>query len=281
MIAFRCSKLATVLLVLLGCLFTSLSSHAQTLNESEKLFASDATGSFGQAMAVSGDTKVIGALDSAFVYRFDGNSWIEEQKLTAPSDLPQLGEFGSSVAVSGDTVVIGTTVGIPGFFEREVGPVYVYRFDGNSWIEEQKLTVSEPQGFGSTRGFGSVAVSGNTIVIAYDSGAAYVYRFDGNSWIEFQVLTASDSEVGDRFGESVAIDGDTVVIGAPLARNETGGGSAYVYRFDGNSWIEEQILPASNGNPNGRFGAIVSLSEDTVAIGATPIEVPRAGSVYV
>jgi len=290
MVAFMYRKVTTALLVLLVCSFISLPSHALALNEFEKIFAGDTTGQFGRAMAVNGDTMVIGALDSAFVYRFDGNAWIEEQKITAPGDLPQLAEFGSSVAVSADTVVIGTTVRLPDFVEREVGPAYVYRFDGNSWIEEQKLIANELRGVSGTRGFGrTVAVSGDTIVVGdfnsdgvvSRSGAAFVYRFDGNSWIEVQKLTGSDSQSRDLFGYSVAIDGDAVVIGALTARNETGSGSVYAYRYDGNSWIEEQKLASNSGDPNGRFGAIVSLSNDRLAIGDTPSVVPRRGSVSV
>ena len=203
-----------------------------------KLLASDGASNdyFGYSVAVDGDTVVVGARydddngpysGSAYVYRFDGSDWIETKLLA--SDGASDDQFGLSVAVDGDTVVVGTLV--DGYYGG-VESAYVYRFDGSSWIET-KLLASDGAEYDC---FGySVAVDGDTVVVgAYhdddngsSSGSAYVYRFDGTDWIETKLL-ASDGASNDYFGYSVAVDGDTVVVGA--YRDDDYTGSAYVYR---------------------------------------------------
>ncbi len=233
---------------------------------------------FGRSVAVSGDTAVIGAAyddrgtGSAHVFRYDGSDWVKEAKLTA-SDRVAGDYFGFSVAASGDTVVIGSS-----------GSAYVFRYDGSDWVEEAKLTASDGawgDGFGE-----SVAVSGDTAVVgAYrdgvfdDSrpnfGAAYVFRYDGSDWVEEVKLTASDAAYVRQFGYSVAVSGDTAVVG--------GYGSAYVFGYDGSDWVEELKLAASDGFAANLFGHSVAVSGDTAVVGATNDDANgwRAGSAYV
>jgi hypothetical protein len=241
--------------------------------ELQKLLASDGAANdlFGRSVAVSGDVAVIGAsLDddnaddsgSAFVYRYDGASWVEEQKLLA-SDGAFRDKFGSSVAVSGDVAVIGAKL------EFSRGSVYFYRYDGASWVEEEKLP-RIGSNFGS-----SVAVSGDVAVIGapgadFNKGTAFVYRYDGTGWAEEQRLRPSDGGVQDFIGVSVAVSGDVAVIGT--LRGHPGRptlGVAYVYRYDGTGWVEEQKLLASDGSA-GRdfFGSSVAVSGDVAVIGA-------------
>jgi hypothetical protein len=240
--------------------------------------AAGARDRFGSSVSVSGDTIAVGAsLDddagdssgSVYVSRFDGMDWVEEQKLLA-SDAAQGDFFGAATSVSGDTLVVG------GQWNDDAGPdsgsAYVYRFDGMSWVEEQKLVASDA-GPGDFFGF-SVSVSGDTIVVgAYlddesgpDRGSAYVYRFDGMDWIEEQKLLASDGAGGDQFGYSVSVSDDAIVVGA---RNDgSNRGAAYVYRFDGMDWIEEQKLAASDAANGDLFGYAVSISGDAIVVGA-------------
>jgi hypothetical protein len=148
----------------------------------------------------------------------------------------------------------------------------VYTFDGSSWIET-KLIASDGA---SSDYFGySVAVDGDTVVVGarydddngVDSGSAYVYRFDGTDWIETKLL-ASDGATDDRFGISASVDGDTVVVGAyGDDDNGSNSGSAYVYTFDGSSWIETKLI-ASDGASSDRFGISASVDGDTVVVGS-------------
>ncbi len=250
--------------------------------EEQRLTASDAAGpwQFGSSVSVSGNTVVVGEdLDlgqrgSAYVFRFDGNSWFQEQKLIA-SDAAMGDRFGVSVSVSGDAAVVGAryddcaTGG-------DCGSTYVYRFNGTSWVEEQKLTASDA-GTGDCFGY-SVSMSGNTAVVgAYlddcvssDCGSAYIFRFDGTSWVEEQKLTPSDAAPFDRFGISVSVSGETVIVGAERDHCAAGPycGSAYVFRFDGNSWFQEQKFIASDAAMGDRFGISVSVSGDAAVVGA-------------
>ena len=80
-----------------------------------------------------------------------------------------------------------------------------------------------------------------------NSGSAYVFRYDGSDWVEEAKLTASDGAADDYFGISVAVSGDTAVVGAFdfERRNGSSSGSAYVFRYDGSDWVEEAKLTAS------------------------------------
>ena len=159
--------------------------------------------------------------------------------------------------------------------------------------------------------FGSaVAMSGDVVVVGAQldddacpgnefcqSGAAYVYRFDGTNWIEEAKLTASDVQWSAGFGRSAAVDGDVIVVAAPLDSTPacTTGipeqgfcfhGSAYVFRFDGANWIEEAKLVASDAANGDRFGegfGGVSVSGNVILVGAFRNEDTgnATGSAYV
>ncbi|MCH7591250.1 MAG: FG-GAP repeat protein [Planctomycetes bacterium] len=247
--------------------------------EEQKLTASDAApyAIFGNHVSVSGNVAVVGSagFEAVYVFRFNGTSWIEEQKLT-PSDGRPNDFFGFSVSVSENTIWVGS----PREFFNFCGAAYVFRYDGNSWEEEQIFALS---GLENSCGFGfSVSLSRNTAVVgAFGDactknvneycGSAYVYHFDGISWVEQQQLVASDANTGDDFGHSVSVSGDTVVVGAQRADCSAGVdcGAAYVFRFNGTSWIQEQRLVASDASAGDRFGRPVSISGQKVAIGAS------------
>ncbi|MCH8253638.1 MAG: FG-GAP repeat protein, partial [Planctomycetes bacterium] len=256
--------------------------------EEQKLTASDPDSGdgFGYSVSISGDVALIGSISdedaginsgSAYVYRFDGSTWVEEQKLT-PSDADANDWFGISLSISGDVAVVGARFDDDACPENplcESGSAYVYRFNGRTWVEEQKLTASDAtQGDGFGRG---VSVSGDVAVVgAYldddaggNSGSAYVYRFDGSAWIEEQKLTASDGAASDLFGISVSVSGDVAVIGA-VFDDDAGSwsGSAYVYRFNGSAWVEEQKLTASDAAAGDRYGNSVSISGNVVVVGS-------------
>ena len=144
-------------------------------------------------------------------------TWSEQQKLTA-SDAAWNDDFGTSVALSGDTAVVGAP------FDDDAGSAsgsaYVFVRSGTRWSQQQKLTASDAA---PNDDFGlAVALSGDTAVVGAIgdddagrvSGAAYVFVRSGTRWSEQQKLTASDAAAGIRFGNSVAVSGDTAVVGA-------------------------------------------------------------------
>lgn len=253
----------------------------------QKLLPSDAEASdlFGISISVNGDIAVIGATGkdcsaglhcgAAYVYRFDGKSWIEQQELTITDATPFM-SYGSSVSVHGDTIIVGARNGGCSEGDR-CGSAYVFRFNGISWVEQQKLTASDAGFFDE---FGTaVSVNGNTVMvgargngcdIGIPCGAVYVFRFNGISWVELQKLTASRSTFVSSFGTSISLDGDTAVIGSPGDNCQAGinCGAAYVYRLGRNSWYEQQRLTASDVKQDDTFGFSVSVSRDTILVGA-------------
>ena len=260
-------------------------------NEQDKLTASDAQADdrFGHSVAVAGDTVVVGAFledeggsdaGAAYVFVRNGTTWNEQDKLVA-SDAETGDWFGRSVAVSGDIVAVGALGEAEG--GTDAGAAYVFVRNGTSWDEQDKLVASDAQAYDY---FGvSVAVSGDTVVVgAYgeddggtDAGAAYVFKRNGTSWSQQDKLMAGDAQAGDRFGYSVAVSGDTVVVGA--YREDSGGtnaGAAYVFVYDGTTWDEQQKLMASDAAASDNFGHSVAVSGDTVVVG-TPFE-DSAGS---
>ncbi len=262
--------------------------------ELQKLLASDgdADDRFGAALAVEGDTAVIGAFavdggGAAYLFRLDADTstWIEKQKLLA-SDREVGDHFGISVEISGDVAVIGANLDDDN--GANSGSAYIFRFDGSNWVEEQKLLAGDGAAgnfFGT-----AVGIDGDTAVIGADgptSVSAYVFRFDAQTsrWIEDQKLVASDGP-GHEFGVSVSISGDASLIGARLHdENGSNAGSAYLFRFepDTSQWVEEQKLLASDGAAGDQFGRSVAIDGDTAVIGAWAGDAigPYTGPAYV
>jgi hypothetical protein len=261
----------------------------------QKLLASDGTAQdrFGGSVSVSGDIAVVGAYrdddngsdsGSAYVYRWDGSTWVQEAKLLA-SDGAAEDWFGNRVSVSGDVAVVGVQYDDDN--GSDSGSAYVYRWNGSSWVQEQKLVPSD--GWAQDRFGGSVSVSGDVAVVGAHgdddhgsaSGSAYVFRWDGSSWVQEQKLLASDGAVDDLFGDSVSVSGDVFVVGAELDDdNGTNSGSAYVFRWNGFYWVQEQKLLALDGAATDYFGYSVSVSGDVAVVGALRDDADT-GSAYV
>ena len=125
----------------------------------------------------------------------------------------------------------------------------------------------------------AVALSGNTALVGAPSktvnglsqaGAAYVFVRSGTTWTQQAELTASDAATSDQFGYSVALSGDTALVGADLKAvgAKARAGAAYVFVRSGTTWTQQAELPAPSPTTGGHFGWAVSLSGDTALIGA-------------
>ncbi len=243
-----------------------------------KILASDGAGGdrFGSSVAVEGDTLVVGAYwadapgyqsGAAYVFRRTGSLWTEEAKITA-SDGVAGDDFGVSVAVDGATVVVGANQ--EGELGAAAGAAYVFVNPGGGWTEQQKLTAGDG---GASDQFGtSVAVDGETVLVgahthsAHGSfaGAAYVFTRSAGVWSEQQELLPTGLQPDDRFGFSVALEGDTSVVGAIY----DGAGAAYVFVRSGVTWSQQQRLSDRDGVVGDQFGRSVDISSDTVVVGA-------------
>jgi hypothetical protein len=221
-------------------------------------------------------------------------------RLTA-SDARSLLFFGHSVAISGDTIVVGaigraTTIDQNTEWEPVAGAAYVFQKTGATWVEQAKLTAGDVEvgdGFGY-----AVAIDGNTVVVGArfkndavggnGAGAAYVFQRQGKAWTQQAKLTANDGAPFDLFGHAVAISGDTVVIGARSADDPAGGrnsGAVYVFQREGETWVQQARLTASDAGAVDHFGHAVVISGDTMMVGAFGHDDPHggrnAGAVYV
>jgi len=157
------------------------------------------------------------------------------------------------------------------------------------WQEDQRIQGREVvpgDNFGN-----SVSIAGDVAIVGargdlFSPGAAWVFRDVDGNWMEEQKLTASDGVVDDRFGISVAIEGDTAVVGAYLAEIDgmNHQGAAYVFERVGGMWVEQQKLTASDGLKQDLFGSAVALRGATLMVSAPGDDIgpnDDQGSVYV
>ncbi len=270
-----------------------------TFTEVKKLTASDGSAGdgFGISVAIYADTAIVGAAGddigsngmqgSAYIFeRNQGgpNNWSEVKKLTA-SDGGFRDFFGLSVAIYADTAIVGALRDkiinkVPGsayIFERNQGGT-------NNWGEVKKLTPSvgsEGDQFGA-----SVAIYADTAIVGAREddigsndlqGSAYIYERNqggANNWGEVKKLTAPDGAKSDIFGGSVAIYGDTAVVGAPHSSDapDSGApGAAYIFERNqggANNWGEVKKLTASDGVAFDFFGGSVAIYAGTTIVGS-------------
>jgi len=195
-----------------------------------------------------------------------------EQQLNA-SDAADTDVLGWCLDLDGDLFAagaIGDDPACPLDPNCNSGSVYVFRRAGGVWSEEAKLANSDGA-FGDQFGH-DVAVSGDRVLVGAhlkEAGAAYVYRFDGASWSEEQKLLGSGIQNQFHFGHSVALDGEVALVGT--MRDDHQGfetGSAYVFEYDGASWVERAKLVAGDAAMGDRYGRSCDLDGDVVAIGA-------------
>jgi hypothetical protein len=273
-------------------------TRAYAVTETKILPSDGATGDrFGAwYVSLNGNTALIGAyLDddngadsgSAYIFRYNGSDWVQEQKLLA-TDGAANDEFGRALSVNGDTAFVGSWLDDDN--GADSGSVYVFRWNGSSWVEDQKLLATDGD---AGDGFGRyVDIKGSLAVVGAHldddngdaSGSAYVFRNNGINWVEEQKLTASDGAAGDRFGFTPSISGDVVVVGAPYDDDiGDGSGSAYVFRYNGINWVEEQKLIASDGFAGARLGEETFVDGNTILVSCSRDDDRGAdsGSVYV
>jgi drug/metabolite transporter superfamily protein YnfA len=224
---------------------------------------------------------------------------LNQQAYLKASNTDNTDKFGFSVAISGDTIVIGASEEYSDGSSEDnndasfAGAAYVFVRSGNTWVQQAYL-----KAFNADQGdrFGnSVAISGDTIIVgahqedsdatgvdgadndyAEKAGAAYIFVRSGTSWTQQAYLKASNSDSNDRFGSSVAISGETVIIGAPLEDSNgsgqenddlTNSGAAYIFTRSGSIWSQQAYLKSADPGIDYGFGSSVGISGDWVVVG--------------
>lgn len=232
---------------------------------------------FGDGLAMDGDTALIGArfangpvdmTGAAYVFVRQGGVWVEQAKLI-PSDGQWDDSFGATLDLSGDTAVVGMhgddTFGLIS------GAAYVYRRNGTTWTQAQKLLASDGAA-GDMFGFG-VSIHGTRIVVGAHrkpdqgvrSGAAYVFEDLGSGFAQTTKLLASDGTNWAEFGRGVAIRNDMVAVGAP---RRVGDPSLYVFRLDGGTWSQTDKVVPTNVWSAADFANVVKTDGVRIAAGA-------------
>lgn len=258
-----------------------LSSSVQVYAQEFQQIAANGVSQFGQfgaTLRVDDNTLIVGSLwddqrgsnaGAAFVFsRAPGELWAQEAKLTA-GDASQAASFGSAVDVSGNFAVIGAS-GVNG----RTGAAYVFERVNGSWVQRSKML---PSGNEARSVFGaSVAINGDWAVIGAPdhfrnsgpgrTGAIYVYQRNGSSWGLQAKIYANDGQSVNYFGSSVDILDNRIVVGATGINSL--GGSVYVFRRDGSTWVQEQKITPGDERPGDAFGWAVSLSGIRLAVGS-------------
>ncbi|MCW7494621.1 FG-GAP repeat protein [Leptospira sp. 2 VSF19] len=231
----------------------------------------EASDQFGGAVAISGDTIVVGAIGEAsnqttitngegassdntlglsgavYVYQRTGSTWSQQAYIKAPN--AEAGDqFGVAVAIDGDTIVVGANL-----------------------EDSNQTTITN----------GSSASGDNS---ASNAGAVYVYKRSGSTWVQEAYLKPSNAEASDQFGFPVAISGDTIVVGTyledsnqttitngPTASGDnsaTSAGAIYVFQRSGSAWSQQAYIKPSNVEAQDAFGKGLAISGDTIVAGA-------------
>lgn len=301
---------------------------------------------YGQAIALSADTMVVGVPNESsddnqthngafassddnlslsgavYVYKKGTTAWTQEAFIKPAFAKTNL-MFGSSVAIDGDWLVVGAVgdssdqnnivydpVGVIGNANSiSSGAVYIYKRTGTSWAFYSYI---KPKNNHAYMNFGSsVAISGDTIVVGSiyeksaeglvlngtavsndvslsEAGAVYVYKLSGAVWNQSAYIKPPYPTSNGNFGNSVAIYGDTIVVGSTgesSSQNQVYNGSspdssyenssmglksgaAFVYRTNATTWGLEAVLKASNSDQNDNFGVSVSLYKNTIVVGS-------------
>lgn len=264
---------------------------------------------FGTAVAVDGDTIAVGASEhdapadrsgAVYVYHRTDDGWQLEQKLNHPAPADQ-DRFGRSVALTGDRLVVGAprddVGGVSG-----AGSVHVFLRTGAGWTHEAMLVSPHPDG---TAWFGFALDADGTAVLAgspledgppgEETGSADVFRRVDGSWRHEAVLSPAVFADHTRFGASVALAGETAIVGRPnddvQARNA---GAAHVFHRIAPGavppppdpapvWIEQSRLVARNAAPGDHLGGVVAFEGGVVLAGAPHVDVDGkrdAGAFY-
>jgi FG-GAP repeat protein len=299
MSTFRLFRVGLLLACVMG---TSAVAQVCTPTELLKLLpdGGDSFANFGKATDIAGDVAVVGQFrrdtgglsdsGTAFVFEFDGLTWVRTAELTRP-DLAGGDFFGAAVATDGTTIVVGAPFrAIDG--TNQAGSAYVYRDLGAGWVLIDTLrapTVSPGDQFGS-----AVDVQGGIVVVGAfsdrlgsdsEAGSVFVFGETVNGFEEAAFLQVPTASFRAHVGQSVAIDNGVIVAGAADENGGSGdrGGAAYVWVFDG-GWQLAQKLEPTDPQSLTDFGQSVDIRGGTIVVGDPSHSVTGAssgGQIYV
>ena len=248
-------------------------------NSVKKLLAADGEVGdlIGYSISLSGDSLVVGASGdddngsasgSAYIFTRNNGLWRQQAKLTA-LDGAANDHFGFSVSLLGD----GLAVGAYGDDDdgNSSGSAYLFTRSNGVWSQQAKLTAADGA---ADNYFGySVSLSDDGLAVGAsgdedESGSTYLFTRSNGVWSQQTKLTATDGGASGRFGTSVSLWGESLAVGAYYEDNGAGSGSTYVFTRSNEVWSLQAKLTAIDSAASDYFGRSVSLSGDSLAIGA-------------
>jgi len=261
--------------------------------------------------AIDVDVTAQGGLTKTYQVVIDRGARIIEQAIYGKaSNTGAIDQFGVAVALSGDTLAVGaytesgSAIGVNGDQRNkqtsDAGAVYVFQRTGTTWAQQAYIKASNT-GVGDFFG-SSVALSGDTLAVgapgeassatginsnqldnsAAFAGAVYIFQRTGTTWAQQAYLKASNTAADYRFGNAVALSGDTLAVGAYAEDSAATGvngnqfdnsasdaGAVYIFQRTGATWAQQAYIKASNSGKQDHFGISLALASDTLAVGAT------------
>ena len=243
---------------------------------------------------IAGYTSYVGNNGGVFILEQKGKKWDLVVQFNTP-DPPQRDQYGHAVAIEGDIAVVsayeqgGKKPVAGGPLGEGPGKVYVYKREGDKFAEMAQL---KGEGIQNNDRFGyAVDISGNILIAGTpfhdeEKGAVYIYTLDGNKWQEQAKLQADDAGVKNRFGWDCAISENTIVVGAPLAAAPARlSGAAYVFKRQGDAWVQVAKVTPDDGDGGDSFGISVDVSKSRIIVGANKdeneVKKRGSGSAYI
>jgi hypothetical protein len=255
------------------------------------LSARTGSGQFGSAVGVDGSTALVGAPlggvpmsgggGSVAVFSRENGRWRRKKTLRRQT-ASGIDNFGTALAIDGNTAAVGASTATTDSGFR-TGEMRVYARTGGTLNE--RATLSSPAGL---ERFGrAVALDGDTLAVGArerstpaDSGVVLVYARESDAWREQARLIPPGDERDDGFGTALALDGDTLVAGAPTETNARGtnAGGAYVFTRRGETWGHAGTIRGTSGSDDNQFGTSVALEGETALVGSRTSAAPSAFS---
>ena len=253
---------------------------------------------FGWSVAIDQNIAIIGARfdddhgkssGSAYVFVRNGETWVQQAKLTA-DDGATSDNFGQFVSLSEGFAIVGAPKHAHAGL-KQAGAAYVFGQNGDAWVQHSKLTAGNPV---AKDQFGvSVSISGDVAIVgapfddgnAADTGAAYIFNRNGDTWVQHAKITAKDADEKDQFGNAVSIYHNIAIVGAKFD-DELGNdaGAAYSFLREGDAWVQKKkvTIEAKDAQPEIRvhLGISVSIRSQFAIVGGEVADAD-VGAAYI
>jgi len=250
---------------------------------------------FGLGVAIEGDDLIVSRpgdgrdpdpvlAGSLLPHRYDGTRYLAQPVVQAAEALP-LSLLGSEMVLDGPRLVAHGKNALRDLLMGR-GSVHVFERPAGSWVEVQQLVApvaSDGMGFGA-----AIALQGDRLVAGApyhfvgepEVGIAFVFEHDGSTWQDVAQLLSTGTGPFQTFGRAVALDGDTILVGAPGDREGVfNAGAAYVFERSGGSWPLEQMLSFGAPTELQNVGTSVALQGDRAYVGGSGLIAPGVGVV--